>query len=94
MRGIYPDYIGPTAEYRTASLYPSWIGAIIDQIPPLPWLGGVEVLSPTLGVAKVVSTLGMIVGGLKVSTTAILSRFDVVTTGEPGVEVKDEEPGI
>ena len=94
MRGIYPDYVGPTIEYRTGSLLPHWIGAIIDAIPPIPWLGGALVLPPTYGIAMVASTIGHVVGRLYASMRPVQSKVDTITRSNPGVEVKDQEPGI
>lgn len=94
MRGIYPDWIGPTAADRHLALYPHWLGgATIDAIPPLPWLGGALVLPPTYGIAMVASTLGSIVGNVYASMISVIKNVDTTTQGEPGVEVKDQEPG-
>jgi hypothetical protein len=32
MNGIYPDYVGPTIEYRFRSLYPDWVGYNLFEI--------------------------------------------------------------
>lgn len=70
-----------------------YLGGIFDSIPPLPWLGGALVLPPTYGIAMVASTLGSIVGSVYASMISVVKNVDTTTQGEPGVEVKDQEPG-
>lgn len=77
---VYPSYVGPTIEYRFASLYPRWLGNIIDAIPVPPafeeWLGTVVVLDEYYGVAAVGSGAAALVSALEagvLARTAILS---------------------
>jgi hypothetical protein len=71
----------------------AYLGGLIPDFPTVPWLGGVEVLSPSLGVVKVVSTLGLIARAIKAAVNPLLHRRDGITRGEPGVIVTDEETG-
>ena len=94
MNSIYPRWTGRTLEERLQSRFPRWtflFGGIV--IPPLPWLGGALVLPPTYGIAMVASTLGSIVGSVYASMISVVKNVDTTTQGEPGVEVKDQEPG-
>ena len=72
---VYPRYVGPTVEYRFASLYPKWLGHIIDGIPVTPeieaWLGGVIVLDEYYGVSAVGSGLAAMVSAIE---TGVLPR--------------------
>jgi hypothetical protein len=57
---VYPSYVGPTLEYRYASLYPQWLGNIIGGVVPPEleeWLGGVLVLDEQYAVAAMGSAL-------------------------------------
>lgn len=57
---VYPRYVGPTVEYRYASLYPRWLNNIIGGVVPPEveeWLGGVLVLDEQYAVAAVGSAL-------------------------------------
>ena len=93
--GIYPDYVGPTKEYRYNSLYPDWVRAVAGiVIPPVEWLGGVLVLSQPYGVGMVASRISAIAQSAMSAVISVLSNRDTITTGEPGVEVEDEEPRI
>lgn len=94
---VYPKFTGTTSEELRESRFPAWIGGILDglpPIPPLPWLGGVEVLLPTHGIAMVASRISALVGTAFSAVTIIFSNRDTIATGEPGVEVEDEEPQI
>jgi hypothetical protein len=93
--GIYPNYVGPTVEYRYNSLYPSWVRAVAGIVlPPLEWLGGVLVLSQPYGIGMVASRISAIAQSAISAVTTVFSNRDTITTGEPGVEVEDEEPRI
>jgi hypothetical protein len=95
MSRIYPDWVGPTTEYRQASRFPHWIqvlGGIV--IPPVEWLGGVLVLSQPYGVGMVASTISTITQSVVSAVISVLKNRGTIATGEPGVEVEDEEPRI
>lgn len=87
---VYPRYVGPTIEYRYASLYPKWLGNIIDAIPVLPpiedWLGGVVVLDVQTGVAAFGSTVAALVAAAKVN---VLER-----TVSPEVYIREAAEGV
>ena len=97
MSMIYPDWVGPTTEYRTASRFPHWIPVISGfSLPEMPegFLGGVLVLLSPFGTE--------IRGGLaqamwRRATQAaitIIPGLGAMMTEEPGVEVKDEDTGV
>lgn len=94
MRGIYPDYIGPTVEYRHASRLPRWIGVLGGVlVPPEGWLGGVEVLSNAPGVAIVAKAAATVVMATKTAVTQITKSLGYMMGPEVGADVTDEEPG-
>lgn len=86
---VYPRYVGPTVEYRYASLYPKWLGHIIDGgiiFPPGTgeFLGGVVVLDAQTGVAAVGSKIAAMVsateiGALTKRITTDISRETALT---------------
>jgi hypothetical protein len=61
MSRIYPDWIGPTTEYRTASRFPHWIQVIggVLPLPPEAFYGGVEVLAQTYGAVRLESKMAI-----------------------------------
>lgn len=97
MSRIYPDWVGPTTEYRTASRFPHWIPLIGDlPIPEIPegFLGGVVVLNSPYAVRRVA---GLVAASWRRATQAaitIIPGLDAMITEEPGVEVQDEDLGV
>lgn len=66
--GIYPHYVGPDISYRTASLYPSWLGSVADVPVPVPVYDpfvGFEVLFVDYGV----TVEKTVTGGIAVQLT-------------------------
>lgn len=96
MNGMFPDWIGPSSEYRTNSLLPDWInfGGTVPDFPTTPWLGGALVLPPTYGLAMVAATFGRLVSNILPSSLSVHSKVDVYTKGDPGAEVTDEDAGL
>ena len=83
MNGIYPDYVGPTTQYRLNSLFPDWVRGIIDVLPTLPegWLGGVIVLDNPYSVREVPSPVSAIVGAaINGVRTLMLDPYAVTRT--------------
>jgi hypothetical protein len=74
MRGIYPDYTGPTAEYRHATRFPNWVHLIggVLPVPPEAFYGGVIVLTQTYAAVRLSITAGVAV------TTGLL-RVEVLS---------------
>lgn len=61
---VYPRYVGPTTEYRLASLYPKWLDIVGDIIvpPDIPdFIGDVIVLDVQTGVAAIGSAVAAMV---------------------------------
>lgn len=47
MNGIYPDYVGPTIEYRYVSRFPDWVGFLTTVIiPPVATIAGGVIVIP------------------------------------------------
>jgi len=97
MSRIYPDWVGPTTEYRQASRFPHWIPVIGGlPVPEMPegFLGGVEVLNSPYGVLRVG---GLVAGAWRRATQAVITLtpgLDAMITEEPGAEVRDEDVGV
>jgi hypothetical protein len=78
---VYPRYVGPTIEYRFASLYPRWLGNIIGGVLPPEleeWLGGVVVLDEQYGAAAVGSALAALVTTPVLAVLARSARIDAI----------------
>lgn len=96
MSRVYPDWVGPTTEYRQASRFPRWIHVIGGVLPSIPegWLGGVEVLPNTYAAAIVESTFGGLVKTITASVQGLGRYLGVVAKGQPNVEIDDEDAGL
>ena len=79
MNGIYPDYVGPTIEYRKVSLFPDWVGVLGGLlVPPAGWLGGVIVLPNPYATAIVGAALAGIAQLAKTAATIWPSSQGVI----------------
>jgi hypothetical protein len=71
----------------------AYLGGLIPDFPSIPWLGGVEVLYPVVGVGKVVARIGLTLRAFAWNIDPVSTTRDIITRGEPGVEVTTEETG-
>lgn len=93
--GIYPQYVGPTIEYRYNSLYPSWVRSVIGAvIPPSEFLGGIEVLANPYAVIAAVSNLTVAAQRATTAVRGLIMKADVIETEKVDVEVVDEDLGL
>lgn len=80
MSRIYPDWVGPTTEYRTASRFPHWINLIGDVLPSLPegFNGGVIVIANAYDVMQSSVAAGVEMTAGMIKAEVLSNQYSVV----------------